>query len=105
MGWHGNSLGDTTVLYLHCGGGYTNVNICQISSNILKKGICTLCKTQLKKIKCYKRVGVGMILTIAHLTEASKKIHLKQSQHVNGIAIKIYKTQRNNPSWTKVSKQ
>lgn len=48
MGWYGKFLGNAVFLYLDCGD-YTNVYICQMSPNILKKGICTLCKIQPEK--------------------------------------------------------
>lgn len=44
----GNSLSNAVVLCLDCGG-YTNVDICQMSLTYSKKGICTLCKIQPKK--------------------------------------------------------
>lgn len=44
-----NSLDDRNVLYFDCAGGDININICELSSNIPKKGIFTLCKIQAKK--------------------------------------------------------
>lgn len=49
-----NSLDDRNVLYFDCAGGDININICELSSNIPKKGIFTLCKIQAKKKK-YKK--------------------------------------------------